>query len=349
MVVGHAGSLLFVCLYKFADLYHFCDCSHFYPIQIPCVTFIEKILFFVAKYNLKNYKCFKLLKIFIKYYYVGYLLICQSQSNLYFRDNIVLKHYRLRHTKSKQKCMINISTVIVPFSTRNLHTSEEIAYKESLTKFFWKNKAVSNPSEKISLEECYNKDWIITLNDSDKIDDYICEVCHNVARNAMELTCDSHEDMQKSLIVGEECLKHYLEQNDNKCPVGNHVNCEYSKMKLVRQYVNDLLVVCPRQYELSVQTGIKTTGTEGSELPMGVNCNFRGRLKDVADHLDQSCEFKTVDCPFHQYGCQGSFYQHSCQAHLQEQVEYHLNLVVDTTKTLQDQLSQSESSVHILQ
>ncbi|ETO18324.1 hypothetical protein RFI_18953 [Reticulomyxa filosa] len=71
----------------------------------------------------------------------------------------------------------------------------------------------------------------------------------DVAKDAVELICKEHENETRGLIAGERCLEEYLKANENQCPIGNHSNCEFLKTRLARQKVNDLRVICPRQYQ----------------------------------------------------------------------------------------------------
>ncbi|ETN97149.1 hypothetical protein RFI_40382, partial [Reticulomyxa filosa] len=105
----------------------------------------------------------------------------------------------------------------------------------------------------------------------------------------------------------EECLQKYLKQNNGKCPIQQHAHCEFSQNKAVRKLVSELLVICPRQFDLKKgqsNEGIKSGGEEGElwnesnpnlNLNLNLNsknncnCNFKGKMKDLKDHLDKSC------------------------------------------------------------
>ncbi|ETO30667.1 hypothetical protein RFI_06453 [Reticulomyxa filosa] len=114
----------------------------------------------------------------------------------------------------------------------------------------------------------------------------------------MELHCDEHEKADQVYLVGEQCLQNYLKQNNGKCPIEQHDNCEFSQVKTARKFASELLVICPRQFDLKreqLNEGTKLGGEEGescdeSNSKNNYNCNFKGKMKDLKDHLDNSCK-----------------------------------------------------------
>ncbi|ETN99587.1 hypothetical protein RFI_37882, partial [Reticulomyxa filosa] len=100
----------------------------------------------------------------------------------------------------------------------------------------------------LSLEGCYNKDWVATSTKQNKLASLQCLLCKQIANNAMELTCDEHDDYKDALIVGEQCLIKYLNENNNQCPIGKHGPCSCMKGRTVRNIVSKLKVICPRQF-----------------------------------------------------------------------------------------------------
>ncbi|ETO30055.1 hypothetical protein RFI_07065, partial [Reticulomyxa filosa] len=79
------------------------------------------------------------------------------------------------------------------------------------------------------LEQCYMKDWLAMNNTEHLIESDFCLLCGQIAKNAIELTCDEHENSNEFLIVGEECLTRYLNANGKKCPVQGHDSCKFWK------------------------------------------------------------------------------------------------------------------------
>ncbi|ETO01624.1 hypothetical protein RFI_35816, partial [Reticulomyxa filosa] len=90
-------------------------------------------------------------------------------------------------------------------------------------------------------QSCFNKDWILQLNQPKVVDDFICLICKQVVNNPVEINCPQHEDMEETLLAGEDCLKQVLSNNNNICPVQSHTNCKYAKNKLAKRYINDLI------------------------------------------------------------------------------------------------------------
>ncbi|ETO03116.1 hypothetical protein RFI_34293 [Reticulomyxa filosa] len=98
-------------------------------------------------------------------------------------------------------------------------------------------------------QACFDKNWILQLNKQEAIHDFICLICKQVANNPMEINCTQHKNMDESLIVGENCLNQFLSQNTNSCPVEPHDSCSYSQSRMMKRYISELDVICPRQFE----------------------------------------------------------------------------------------------------
>ncbi|ETO01430.1 hypothetical protein RFI_36010, partial [Reticulomyxa filosa] len=47
---------------------------------------------------------------------------------------------------------------------------------------------------------CFDKNWILQLNQQESIRDVICLICKQVANNPMEIDCSQHKNMDESLI-----------------------------------------------------------------------------------------------------------------------------------------------------
>ncbi|ETN99601.1 hypothetical protein RFI_37869, partial [Reticulomyxa filosa] len=215
---------------------------------------------------------------------------------------------------------------------------------------------VENKEDLNFLDSCYNTQWILQLNKQKEVKGMLCLLCQQIAKNAMELTCDEHENSNAALIVGEDCLVRYLQQNSNKCPVEQHDNCKQSKNKLVRQYVDDIVVMCPRQYQLDLKQDSDTTnGNEqtnpeaASENALTRICNFQGKIKDVKEHLQGSCQLMTLSCSFKPFGCQALLFKYNYDDHVRLQVESHLALVMNQFNLLQQKVQGSENNQSNLQ
>ncbi|ETO14843.1 hypothetical protein RFI_22525, partial [Reticulomyxa filosa] len=89
-------------------------------------------------------------------------------------------------------------------------------------------------------QSCFDKNWILQLNQQEDINDFICLICKQVANNPMKINCDQHKNINGSLIVGENCLKQFLSQNPNYCPIESHDNCLYSQGQMTKQYIDEL-------------------------------------------------------------------------------------------------------------
>ncbi|ETO04982.1 hypothetical protein RFI_32415 [Reticulomyxa filosa] len=188
----------------------------------------------------------------------------------------------------------------------------------------------------MSSNTCFERNWILTCNSLQQIkDEYVCVVCQQVASNPHQLVCKEHEEFGDSLIVGESCLKRYLQESNGQCPILQHTGCEYSHSELVQKQIDDLTVRCPRQYQLDSQA-VQEKGKifPKKDEPM-TRCSFKGRLQDVNDHLENSCPLELSSCWFKPFGCAMILLKDSEQAHLLSQVQFHLDLVKTHVQTLE--------------
>ncbi|ETO33618.1 hypothetical protein RFI_03483 [Reticulomyxa filosa] len=147
--------------------------------------------------------------------------------------------------------------------------------------------------ETFSGSSCYNKDWVLLTNKSEKVNPLVCYICKQIANNAMELHCDEHENAEQVYLFGEECLQKYLKQSNGKCPIQQHDHCEFIKSKSLRQQVSDLLVICPRQYDLK-KNKLKEGTITGEKEERGNQCSYKGKIKEMKDHLDKSCQLTSI-------------------------------------------------------
>ncbi|ETO32312.1 hypothetical protein RFI_04807, partial [Reticulomyxa filosa] len=155
-------------------------------------------------------------------------------------------------------------------------------------------------------QSCFDKKWILQLNQPEQIENFICLICKKIVNNPIEINCPQHQDMDESLIVGEKCLKQFLNDNNNTCPVQPHNGCSYSQNRSVKVHIGALKVNCPLQFEQDSQTttqGLQQEG-EGNET---VICNFNGKIKDLNDHLHNACPLKLLDCLYKLFGCEYSY------------------------------------------
>ncbi|ETO05127.1 hypothetical protein RFI_32269, partial [Reticulomyxa filosa] len=115
------------------------------------------------------------------------------------------------------------------------------------------------------VQSCFNKDWVLRSYAQEYIQHFICLICKQIANNPMEIECPQHENMDETLIAGENCLKLFFKNHNNYCPIQPHDNCHYSKSNLARRQIGDLTVMCIRQFEQELKISNETEG-EG-EIP----------------------------------------------------------------------------------
>ncbi|ETO35290.1 hypothetical protein RFI_01773 [Reticulomyxa filosa] len=154
-------------------------------------------------------------------------------------------------------------------------------------------KKLENETEIFSSSGCYNKDWVLFTNKSEKLNPLVCYICKQIANNAVELHCDEHENAEQVYLFGEECLQSYLKQSNGKCPIQQHEHCEFVKNKSSRQQISDLLVICPRQHDLTKKQ-LKEWTASGEREGYESQCNYKGKMKEMKDHLDKSCQLISI-------------------------------------------------------
>ncbi|ETN98492.1 hypothetical protein RFI_39005, partial [Reticulomyxa filosa] len=164
----------------------------------------------------------------------------------------------------------------------------------------------------VLLSECHNKNYF--SKEQKIIKTFECLICGQIANNAMELICDAHDDQKDSLIIGQQCLINYLKNNNNQCPIDNHISCKYIKSKMTRQFINDLIIMCPVQF-------INQLNQKSNDTISKKSCKFEGKISEIKEHVEKSCPLKLVECEFKPFGCNEMF------QHLKLQIEKHVHLL----------------------
>ncbi|ETO00047.1 hypothetical protein RFI_37411 [Reticulomyxa filosa] len=183
------------------------------------------------------------------------------------------------------------------------------------------------------LGECYNTEWVLFLHKQDAPEDFECLICKQITNNAVKLTCKEHEDASEEMFVGEKCLNRYLEENDSQCPIDDHNPCRYKKGITIRKKINNLTVMCPRQFA-------KDTN---ADLEMKLCCKFNGKIKDIKEHLEESCPLRPLECRFKKFGCDEILFQSNFGQHLQLQLKKHLDLLISHIGELQKELEHHQT------
>ncbi|ETN97404.1 hypothetical protein RFI_40124, partial [Reticulomyxa filosa] len=176
-------------------------------------------------------------------------------------------------------------------------------------------------TKKVSLDECYNEEWVLLLNKRKKLKNFYCLLCEEIANNAMELICNEHEDMKEGLVVGEQCLLKHLKDHNNQCPTKSHDGCNYVKGKTARNCIDDLMVICPRQFMSQLNVCQQDQTKEGI-------VNKETQYCYVKEHLEgNSCSLQPVECKFKEFGCNDVLFNYNFEQHMQEQMKEHLDLL----------------------
>ncbi|ETO09239.1 hypothetical protein RFI_28149, partial [Reticulomyxa filosa] len=199
----------------------------------------------------------------------------------------------------------------------------------------------------VSFEQsCFDKDWILQLNQPEQIDNFICLICKKVANNPIEISCPQHKDMDASPVVGEHCLKQFLNINPNSCPVQSHDGCIYAQTKIVQRCIDALKVVCPLQFQQDSQVSSQGEQQRGGENER-VMCNFKGKIKDLNDHFNNVCPLKSFGCLYKPFGCEHNCPKRQLQNHLCSEVIFHFDLAVKVVGALQEEIKQLKLQIQL--
>ncbi|ETO35055.1 hypothetical protein RFI_02019 [Reticulomyxa filosa] len=185
---------------------------------------------------------------------------------------------------------------------------------------------------------CFDKNWILQTNQSEVINHFTCWICKQVTNNALESHCPQHEDMKELLVVGEYCLQQYLKSNSNSCPIQSHENPNFLRNKALQQQVSDLIVLCPLQYGNDQRGEI----TERSKV-----CNFKGKIRELLDHLHKSCPLKLLDCWFKPFGCTHVCFGQELNEHLISNIQSHFQLVIQFIQKIIEKLFQPQKDFQL--
>ncbi|ETN99882.1 serine/threonine protein kinase, partial [Reticulomyxa filosa] len=189
---------------------------------------------------------------------------------------------------------------------------------------------------------CFKKDWVLQSYPQEHIQCYTCLVCKQIANNPMEIGCPQHESMNGTLI-GENCLKLFLKNHNNSCPVQPHDNCQYSRSNFARGRIGDLIVMCIRQFEQELKTSNKTKGEE--KMPRVIKCAFKGKLKDLNTHLMNKCPFNLISCWFKPFGCNHECFSYNLHDHLIANMKLHFDLVTQLFQSMQQEIQLKDSRI----
>ncbi|ETO07018.1 hypothetical protein RFI_30374 [Reticulomyxa filosa] len=149
--------------------------------------------------------------------------------------------------------------------------------------------------------------------------------------------------MDEVLIAGEHCLKLFLENNNNSCPIQPHDNCQYSRNNAVRKYIDDLTVICIRQFEQEIKISHKTE-REG-EIPGVIKCDFKGKLKDLNNHLINECPLNLINCLFKPFGCNHTCFSYNLKDHLITNMKLHFDLVTQLLQSMKQEIQLKDNRI----
>ncbi|ETN97283.1 viral A-type inclusion protein, partial [Reticulomyxa filosa] len=109
--------------------------------------------------------------------------------------------------------------------------------------------------------------------------------------------------------------------------------------------------ICPRKFqqEQEQELNISTQqGHEEGEIPGIVSCDFKGKVKQVNDHLEHSCCLQMVKYWFDSFGCNHKCLKSAIDEHLTLNMKLHFDLVIKSLNTLQQTIRQYQDEIRKL-
>eukprot|EP01084_Bolivina_argentea_P103473 185333_1 len=114
----------------------------------------------------------------------------------------------------------------------------------------------------------------------------LCENCHLICCDAVELSCDHNDDDICSFC--NVCLNRLIKDNNDKCPINSHENAIISPIRSLRRQIYKSLVICPYsvQYKQKINNeDIINDQKEGEIMNNVINrCNFQGTFKELIEN-----------------------------------------------------------------
>ncbi|ETN97902.1 hypothetical protein RFI_39624, partial [Reticulomyxa filosa] len=163
--------------------------------------------------------------------------------------------------------------------------------------------------------------WILRSYQQEQIKHFICLICKQIANNPMDINCPHHANMDEMIIAGEHCLTLFLENNNNSCPIQPHNNCQYSRNNAVRKYLDDL-------------TRMRNTWSD-----------FKGKLKDLNNHLINECPLNLINCLFKPFGCNHTCFSHNLKNHLITNMKLYFNLVTQLLQSMKQEIQLKDNRI----
>ncbi|ETO08071.1 ribosome assembly protein 4 (RSA4), partial [Reticulomyxa filosa] len=181
------------------------------------------------------------------------------------------------------------------------------------------------------------------MNNQNKVKRFICLICNRVANNPVEIICGVHNN--QPLIAGKYCLSTHLQNNNGKCPVGNHDGCNYHQSQTLQNQINEFDVLCLTQFEQY----ILDIADEKKEKENRNVCGFKGKIGNMNTHLINSCPLNKSDCWFKGFGCDYSCQKKYLEEHLINDMERHFGLVMTEFKKMRTIINKQQIELGTMQ
>jgi len=169
---------------------------------------------------------------------------------------------------------------------------------------------------------------------------FLCQLCHNVCRDAHELSCSSAH------LFCRKCIEEYSAASQTTtCPLCHELNVSHQASRFVTRHINELQTYCPRS-KLVCSKLMQHARFNNNTL----FCTFQGSLQSLAEHVQHQCIFNVIACPFHLIGCPtNKLYRYELQQHIEAAQNKHISLSLQKIQRLQHSLKQREDSNEIYQ
>ncbi len=90
----------------------------------------------------------------------------------------------------------------------------------------------------------HNPDLFVDL---ESLKQWLCYICKKVAKDAVELSCEAHEDDESAdgCTFCQNCLQSHIDSHKT-CPIGNHPNPTFERTLYIRKQILKAIVKCLR-------------------------------------------------------------------------------------------------------
>eukprot|EP01084_Bolivina_argentea_P085018 153687_1 len=196
------------------------------------------------------------------------------------------------------------------------------------------------------LLQCNGQGWNIDIFIDEHIKtEYICCFCHNVCKDAVELSCDGDHDDDAIQLYCQKCLLSDISAHKDNCPIDNHPKPSYVPNRRSRGKINKAKVLCPNSSIYKgvvkgpniVETSDEKEGINDNNnvIPASDTCTFKGCLSQLITHISE-CSESNLDSS-------------EIQIEMIKMMQNDINIIKDENKIISKKYQELQNMVYKLQ